>query len=176
MEAPSSSTLPMDSGPKSLCLLEPGEDDTSSPLWPRQSNSSSQATGPPKIKPNRPRDSHISPSLALHGRARKLSIDDLCTHMIEGVKRFRTHGYTYPRTRIRAWAAILFRGCAQTQTFVRRPMCEDYERVLASNCSPLPVRHHADRMIGLLARAARNASRAVMPCSRPVAMTLAAAA
>ena len=44
------------------------------------------------------------------------------------------------------------------------------------NCSPLPVRHHADRMIGLLARAARNASRAVMPCSRPVAMTLAAAA
>ena len=51
-----------------------------------------------------------------------------------------------------------------------------FRSLFESNCSPLPVRHHADRMIGLLARAARNASRAVMPCSRPVAMTLAAAA
>jgi len=112
-------------------LLEPGEDDTSSPLWPRQSNNSSQVTGPPKIKPNRPRDSHISSSVALHGRAHKLSTDDLCTHLIDGVKRFRTHSHTYPRTRIRTWAVILFRGCAQTQTFVCKPMGKDYERVLA---------------------------------------------
>ncbi len=41
---------------------------------------------------------------------------------------------------------------------------------------PLPVVPHAGRMIATPARAARNASRAVLPCRRPVAMTLAAAA
>ena len=48
--------------------------------------------------------------------------------------------------------------------------------LLPGNYSPLPVRHHAGRMIGLPAKAARTASRAVRPCSCPVAITLTAAA
>lgn len=39
-----------------------------------------------------------------------------------------------------------------------------------------PGRHHPDRIIGTPASAARRASRAVSPCKRPVAITLAAAA
>ena len=46
----------------------------------------------------------------------------------------------------------------------------------AGNCSPPPVMPHAGRMIATPARASRNASRAVRPCIRPVAMMLAAAA
>jgi hypothetical protein len=45
----------------------------------------------------------------------------------------------------------------------------------ACNYSP-PGRHHPDRIIGTPASAARRASRAVSPCKRPVAITLAAAA
>ncbi len=47
---------------------------------------------------------------------------------------------------------------------------------LKRNCSPPVRRHHPDRMIGTPASAARSASRALRPCSRPVAITLAAAA
>ena len=42
--------------------------------------------------------------------------------------------------------------------------------------SPLVTVHHPDGMIGRPASAARSASRALRPCSRPVAITLAAAA
>jgi hypothetical protein len=48
-------------------------------------------------------------------------------------------------------------------------------RLFTRNCSP-PVRDHPARMIAPPSRAARIAASAVSPCSRPVAMTLAAAA
>ena len=50
------------------------------------------------------------------------------------------------------------------------------ERRLIVTAHPSPVMPHAGQMIAMPARAARNASRAVRPCIRPVAMTLAAAA
>jgi len=62
----------------------------------------------------------------------------------------------------------------------REPQASDLILVemqrLALTAHPSPVMPHAGRMIATPARAARNASRAVRPCIRPVAMTLAAAA
>jgi hypothetical protein len=53
-----------------------------------------------------------------------------------------------------------------------------YKPAVTGNCSPRSSGRpgYPDRMIGTPASAARGESRAVRPCNRPVAMTLAAAA
>jgi hypothetical protein len=66
-------------------------------------------------------------------------------------------------------------GVDKTTGFANDKTAKSWD-ITTCNCSPRPQELYPDGMMGTPASTARSASMAVNPCSRPVAMTLAAAA